>query len=452
MAFRDGRRLVPRVVDDRAPQSGELVLRKEATYLITGGLGGLGLRLARSMAEHGAGHLVLLSRRDFPERAHWGELTSDDTHYEAVQSIVAMEQLGAQVTVAKGDVADEKAMRLLFSRFGQGDSPLRGIVHAAVDMTGRPIRELDLDSFNKMCRAKALGGWILHQLSLDSELDFFVLYSSTTALWGVAGLAHYAAANQALDALARWRREHGLAALSVNWGTWQEMRVASAEDKDRFEQAGLHPMPVERALRALEHLVVAKRESAIVASVDWNALRAVYEGRRSRPLFSEMRSRPQPKTNLVSAQKPASAESEIRVQLQKASPARRRDILIAHLRAQAGSVLGFDPSRVIELDQGLFDMGMDSLMSVELKGRLEKSLGVPLPSTLAFNYPSIRALTDYLLNEALVFDSTPPAKNSASAPESPKTSSTNEPAERLSDAASEDELERALLKRLEQME
>ena len=128
-------------------------------------------------------------------------------------------------------------MQLLFKRFGKEEPPLRGIIHAAVEMTSRSIKDLDLESFQRMCRAKALGGWVLHQLTLQQELDFFVLFSSTTALWGVAGLAHYAAANQALDLLAQWRRAHGLRALSVNWGTWQEMRVA-----ERSGQGAIHPV------------------------------------------------------------------------------------------------------------------------------------------------------------------------------------------------------------------
>jgi acyl carrier protein len=229
------------------------------------------------------------------------------------------------------------------------------------------------------------------------------------------------------------------------------MRVASEVDRDRFEQAGLRPMPVDRALAALECLITSKQDSAIVASVDWSALRAIYEVRRSRPLFAEMQGHARSESGALSARKPAVSESDVRSKLRKASPGRCRDILIAHLRACAGSILGFDPSRAIELDQGLFDMGMDSLMSVELKGRLERSLGVPLPSTLTFNYPSIRALTDYLLSEALVFDSASSLGMTDLAPASPNTPAALEYAGRPCEDASEEELASELLKRLEQI-
>ena len=400
-------------------------------------------------AKRGAGHIVLLSRRNFPDRSRWERLNVENTDYGTVRKILEAEKLGTRITVARGDVADEIAMQSLFSRFGREEFPLRGIIHAAVEMTSRSVKDLDLESFQRMCHAKALGGWILHRLTGQQELDFFVLFSSTTALWGAAGLGHYAAANQALNLLAQWRRENGLCALSVNWGTWEQMRVADEAEKEQFIQAGLHPMPGAQALAAMEHLVSTNRTSAVVASIDWNALRAVYEARRARPLFTEMRSRPRPENDPATLKKSTAAGQEIYLQLQSASPARRRDVLIAHLRSQTSSILGFDLAREIELEQGLFDMGMDSLMAVELKGRLERSLGLPLPSTLTFNYPTIRALTDYLLKEVLQFDSRPASEQTAlihlATPA--KTASVDQP----SDGLSEDEISILLMEKLKQM-
>jgi acyl transferase domain-containing protein/NAD(P)-dependent dehydrogenase (short-subunit alcohol dehydrogenase family)/acyl carrier protein len=447
VAYRNGRRLVPRVVRAAEPRSESLILRKDGSYLITGGLGGLGLQVAEWMTTRGAGHIVLLSRRHFPERSFWRQLTPEDANYRTVQRILDAEKVGTLITVAQGDVADENGMRLLFDRFGTEEPPLRGIIHAAVEMTTRPVGELDLELFQVMCRAKALGGWVLHRLTLHLDLDLFVLFSSTTALWGAAGLGHYAAANQALDLLAYWRRERGLPALSVNWGTWQEMRVASEADKEQFLRAGLHPLSGAQALDALERLVAADRTSAIVASVDWNALRSVYEGRRLRPLFDEMRFRPRIGSEVQIPSKSAGTQPDFRLQLQNASPARRRSILITLLRSQISSILGFDLSREIEVEQGLFDMGMDSLMSVELKGRLERSLGVPLPSTLTFNYPTIKALADYLLSDAFGFHS-PAAQEAIPTP----SFSIDPPVVTASDDLSEEELSELLLKKLAELE
>jgi acyl transferase domain-containing protein/acyl carrier protein len=446
VAYR-GRRLVPRVARAEVSQSDSLVLRGDGSYLITGGLGGLGLQIADWMAARGAGHIVLLSRRDFPKRSLWDQLKLGDTNFETVQRILFAEKLGTRITVAQGDVADETGMRSLFRQFGREVHPLRGVVHAAVGVASCSISDLNLESFQRFCHAKALGAWVLNQLTLHMQLDFFVLFSSTTALWGVAGLAHYAAANQALDLIAQWRHERGLRALSVNWGAWQEMRLASEADKDLFERAGLLAMPNAKALAALERLISTDRASAVVASIDWNILPVVYEARRARPLFSEMRSYPQNENAGFASGNSAGAKSEVSLQLKSASPAGRRDLLNAHLRSQVGTILGYDRSREIDLEQGLFDMGMDSLMAMELRGQLQRSLGVPLPSTLTFNYPTIKALIDYLLSDALGFDSASTQRETTPLPR-PK------PAKVLSEDSptndlSEDELSALLMRKVE---
>jgi acyl transferase domain-containing protein/thioesterase domain-containing protein/SAM-dependent methyltransferase/aryl carrier-like protein len=397
VAWRAGRSFVPRVVRSPEPQPAKLVLRNDASYLITGGLGGLGLHIARWLAERGAGHLLLLSRRDFPARLLWSGVSSAHPEYETIQSILATETLGARIEVVKGDVADEGAMRLLFARFGNSDSNLRGIIHAAVEAAAQAIGDMNLEAFQRMCRAKVLGAWILHQLTLDLDLDFFVLFSSVSAVWGAGGQAHYAAANQALDQLAQMRRLRGLPALSVNWGAWQDIRMASEADKKRFEKSGLHQMPNAQALAALERLITTGRPSAIVASVDWSTLCAAYEARRSRPLFAEMQFRPRIDNATAASPKAADKEPDFSRQLRTASPTRRRDILLAHLRSQVGEVLGFGPAREVELDRGLYEMGLDSLMAVELKGRLERSLGVTIATSVLIQGPTLIELGGWLL-------------------------------------------------------
>jgi len=448
VAYRGGRRLVSRIVRAKEPPASlPLKLQSTGSYLVTGGLGGLGLHVARWLAARGAGEIVLLSRREFPDRSHWAQLAPTNPAYATVQALLAVQESGARVTVTRADVADEKAMAALFARFGRELPPLRGVIHAAVAMTGCPIEQMTPDVLQAMGHAKAQGAWVLHRLTRGLALDFFVLFSSTTALWGVAGLGHYAAANQALDALAAWRRSRGLPALSVRWGTWQEMRVASEDDKKAFAQSGLRPMDTDRALAALENLIAAKPWAAVVASIDWSALRAVYEVRRPRPLFDEMRPAVRSESGAKQAAAAEATEQELLRKLRQASGSRRREILITHLRAQAGAVLGFDANREIPLDQGLFDMGMDSLMSVELKGRLERSLGVPLPSTLTFNYPTIDLLANYLLNEALALGAAPAAEAPSAVVEvAPKPPAKVERADYT--AMTEDDLEAALLRRL----
>jgi microcystin synthetase protein McyG len=447
VAYRRGHRLVPRVVRAAEPPSDTLPFRRDGSYLITGGLSGLGLNLADWMGARGAGHIVLLSRRGFPERSLWERLPLENTHHTTVRRILGVEKRGVQITVAQGDVADENRMRSLFKRFGNEEPPIRGVVHAAAEMTSRSIRDLDLESFQRACYAKALGGWVLNRITLETELDFFVLFSSVVGLWGAAGFGNFAAACQSLDLLAQWRRERGLCALSVDWGDWQEIRAASEAEKEQFVKSGLHAMPNAQALTALGRLLSTDRASAIVASIDWDTLRAVYEARGPRHLLSEMRSHSQKLNAANTSSKSDGAASGLSPLLKNASPAGRRDILITHLRSQASNILGFGPSREIELEQGFFDMGMDSLMAMEFRGQLQRSLAVALPSTLTFNYPTIKALADYLLSEALDFDSASMQRETAPipTPESAQVLSQDPPSNDLS----EDELSALLMRKLE---
>jgi acyl carrier protein len=285
------------------------------------------------------------------------------------------------------------------------------------------------------------------------DLDFFILFSSITALWGAGGLGHYAAANQMLDSLAHWRRRCGLPALSINWGTWEEIRVATETDKDLFKRAGLRPMPAAQALTALERLIQNHTgradhspavASTVVASIDWEALRGVYEARRARPIFSEIQSQ-HAEFRKRGIERSSISRPDFLGQLRRAPASRRPEILVAQLRSLAGEVLGFEPCREIDLEQGLFDMGMNSLMAVELKGRLERSLDLQLPSSVLFNYPNIRALSEYILTEA--FDSELAKLTTGALSNGAQTLSD---IEALNDA-SEDEIANLLLTRLEQL-
>jgi myxalamid-type polyketide synthase MxaE and MxaD len=248
-----------------------------------------------------------------------------------------------------------------------------------------------------MLRPKVRGTWVLHELTRDLPLDFFVLFSSTTALWGSRDLGHYAAANQFLDAFAHHRRALGLPALTINWGTWDEMRVASSEERDVVARSGLNPMPSDQALQVLGELLASETVQQTVASVDWDRLKAIYEVRRARPFLS-----------LVATPRPArppgqdQAPSELSARLAATEPDQRRAVVVEFLRDAVSRALGIQSADAVDADQGLFEMGMDSLMSVELKARIERALDRKLPSTLTFNYPNVNALADFLTADSAV--------------------------------------------------
>jgi myxalamid-type polyketide synthase MxaE and MxaD len=251
---------------------------------------------------------------------------------------------------------------------------------------------MPLEGMLAMLQPKVVGTWVLHQLTRERELDFFVLFSSTTALWGSAELAHYAAANLFLDGFAHYRRALGLPALSINWGTWDIMRMASAEERGRIAQFGLRVMPSEQALAVLGDLLGSTDMAQVtVAAVDWNVLKPVYEAKRQRP-FLQCIATPQRRNGA----RPPTQQPQLLDRLKRAQPGESQNLLVAHIRAEVAQVLGASSPQTIDVNRGLFELGMDSLMSIELKDRLEASVGQSLPSTLVFNYPSVRDLAGYL--------------------------------------------------------
>jgi acyl carrier protein/NADP-dependent 3-hydroxy acid dehydrogenase YdfG len=309
---------------------------------------------------------------------------------DLVEALGRIEAGGARVRVATGDVADEAALQALLAALAAEGQPLRGVLHCAVAMTSAAVREMDLAALQSMFAAKIHGTEVLDRLTRDASCDLFVLFSSTTALLGVAGLGHYAAANQFMDALAARRRRAGHHALSIDWGTWDVMRVASVEDRQRFAAGGMRPMPAGRAIAAMEQAIAADLTHAVIADIDWTALKPLYEARRRRPFLSQVENIAAPQGATAALEK-----AGIRAELDRAnSPGLRRSLLEKYLSGTVASVLG--TTNAIAADRGFFDMGMDSLMAVDLRSRLERDLGMELPSTLTFNYPSVAALTDLI--------------------------------------------------------
>jgi acyl transferase domain-containing protein/acyl carrier protein len=447
LALRGGTAYIARL-DRSEPRPAQLpTFRHAASYLITGGLGGLGLKLAHWMAEHGAGTLVLMGRKGMPPRTEWSTLPTDSRAAAQAQAIGAIESLGTRVHVVAADVADETAMATLFERFGTELPALHGIIHAAADLNAATIAEMHVDALRSMLRPKLAGTWLLHQLSRDVPLDFFVLFSSTTALWGSARLGHYAAANHFLDAFAHYRRSQGLPALSINWGTWDEMRVASADEQQAVSGFGLRPMPSDQALLVLGSLIdnAASAQHA-VAAVDWNTLKPAYEARRVRPFLAEMATvteaypLPDPTT-------PPPAEHELRRIVDEAAPEEHHERIVEYLTRLVARVLGMPANYPVDIETGLFEMGMDSLMSVELKSRIEAAVGMDLPTTLTFNYPTVTALADFLHKKLQAAPATTPVPSAVNVPETGTTPITTD-----IDDLSEDDLAALLSDRLSKLQ
>ncbi|WP_071592440.1 beta-ketoacyl reductase [Kamptonema formosum] len=367
-----------------------LTFRDDGSYLIAGGLGGLGLLVARFLVTHGARHLVLVGRRGARE--------------EQQAQLSELEQLGASVTVVQADIAD--AAQLTRSLAAATYPPLRGVIHAAGTLNDGILQQQSWQAFEEVMAPKVAGAWNLHTLTKNQPLDFFVLFSSATSLLGNAGQANHAAANAFLDAIASYRRHLGLPSLSINWGTWSEVGIAARLGLDKLSsKQGEGTITLAQGLQILDQLL--KDESTVhqvgVMPIDWPQFLA--RQLTPQPFFSDVMKNIDTSGKLTLQERGSRSQAyghNIRDQLEKAPPKEGMTLLQAHVREQVALVLGIDANTLLAKQEvGFFTLGMDSLASVELRNRLQASLGCSLSSTLALDYPTQQALVNYLADELL---------------------------------------------------
>jgi len=402
-AVRNGRCYLPRLQREEHPLPPEIVPAPDAAWLITGGLGGLGIQVARRLAESGAGEIVLVGRTPLPPRDLWERNDLSERQRTQIAAIQSIEAQGARVHTIACDIADAAALQTLIDRFGADLPPLEGVVHCAADLSDNSFLALTPEQIGGQLRTKVDGAWNLHRLTQTKGLRHFVLFSSTTALLGVANLAHYAAANAALDALAFWRRSMGLPGIALNWGTWDVMRVASASEQANVSAHGLRQMESSTALSLMMSVLNGDAPQVVIADIEWSKLKPIYEARRHRPFLAEVADLPDA-TTLVATHRETNGTSamqekkqpELRRRLANAGADANVEIVTDWVRELVANTLGVKSSDAIHDETGLFEMGMDSLMSIDLKGRLEKGSGLSLPTTLTFNYPSVRALAGFI--------------------------------------------------------
>ncbi|QRR36010.1 SDR family NAD(P)-dependent oxidoreductase [Hydrogenophaga sp. YM1] len=390
LALRGAQGFEPRL--RRAPWAPEAPprWRPDASYLITGGLGGIGQPIAQRLVAQGARHLVVLSRTPLPARAAWAGLGADTPAGRAVAAVRGLESLGASVRHVALDVADEAALRDWLEGFAaEAHPPIRGVFHAAGLTDDQLVRDLDAASLAAVLRPKLGGAWNLHRLL--PELDAFVLFSSMAALMPQAGQASYAAANAFLDGLARYRRALGQPALSIGWGVWSQTGVMRGEtgqrQQDELQRQGIGAFAPAQALALFDEALRWPHGHLLAMPIDWARLRA-QGGARQAPLLRDLfASEAAPAQQGAASAAPAPAEP--------ADPAERRRALELTVREVVGRVLKLNPAR-IDPRKPLGSLGLTSLMALELRNRLEPLHGQPLSATLAWNYPTIEALTGFL--------------------------------------------------------
>ncbi len=392
VALRDGKRYVARLASykqhnaetsarDSSAQN-SVAIHADSSYLITGGLGGLGLQVAQWLASEGAKHLVLTSR-------------SGATSAQAQQTVKELQEAGVAVTVVKADIANAQEVQQLISEC-QALAPLRGIIHAAAVLDDGVLQGQTAERFRYVMAPKVQGAWFLHTFTHAIPLDFFVCFSSSMSLLNEAGQGNYAAANAFMDTLAHYRQAAGLSALSINWGAWSDIGMAAKIDqvhRDRLQTLGHLAISPEQGIQILARLIKQASPQVGILPIDWQKL--VQHLSDIPPVLLAL---PQ-----VSSQSP-SASIDQKAWFSALSKVPRADVhstLLKKVTEVVKNVLEVDSHTSIDPEQKFYEMGMDSLMSIEVKNQLQKWTKQPLSTALVFDYPSIAEVVDYLINDIL---------------------------------------------------
>ena len=364
-------------------------LRREGTYLVTGGLGGIGCALAEWLAEHGAGVVVLNGRRQ-PDA-------------EAEKAIRALRARGFRIEVELADVTDPAALDAMLARIDANLPPLGGVIHSVGVLSDAAIANQSWQSFETVLWPKMLGAWHLHRATERRDLDLFVLFSSVAGILGNPGQANHAAANAFLDQLAAHRRALGLPGQAIAWGAWSELGEAE-EQRERIagrrEASGTGWFTPAHGFKAFERLLWQDPANAVVAAIDWPVFGEFVGGRP--PLYEDLLA-------VATEDDDASAPEDLLDQLAATPEGGRQALLVSFLQREVQAVLRLPSTPASEV--GFFDLGMDSLMAVELRNRLNRTFSdvYSAPNTLVFDYPTIADLADHLVAELADITLTSPA-------------------------------------------
>ncbi|RKZ93723.1 MAG: short-chain dehydrogenase [Candidatus Parabeggiatoa sp. nov. 1] len=384
IAWRQGERYVPRLSKANIGLQREIKIQPDCSYLVTGGLGALGLKVVHWLVAQGAKHLVLTGRRGASE--------------EVKATLNQLELADVQVLVVKADVSHQEDVERILDTIKKSMPPLRGIVHTAGVLDDGVLQQQTWARFSQVMAPKVAGTWNLHILTQDMPLDFFVCFSSVVSLLGSPAQGNYVAANAFMDALAHHRLALGLPGLSINWGPWAEAGMAAdleSRNQRRIAEQGLSSIAPEDGLQVLGELLAAQDVAQVgVLPINWSKFLQQFWEEATSPFFEAI-------TRSVQPSNEPQAPAALLKQLEDAPASARRDILMTSIRAEIVRVLELSAPEQIQPRQRLFDLGIDSLMAVDLRNRLKASLGQPLRATLVFDYPTLESLVDYLLQEVL---------------------------------------------------
>jgi NADP-dependent 3-hydroxy acid dehydrogenase YdfG/acyl carrier protein len=395
IALRDGRLLLPRLTRTNPHDSGDQHIDwARGTVLITGATGTLGRLLAHHLVtRHNARSLLLLSRRGLNAPG-------------ATDLVEELTALGADVTVEACDAADRTALETVLADIPE-DRPLAAVIHTAGVVDDGIVAAMSAEQLASVLRPKIDAAWNLHELTQDSDLDAFVLYSSIAGLLGTAGQANYAAGNTFLDALAEHRRSHGLAGVSLGWGLWAQSSELSGHlaevDLKRMARSGLLPLSNEDGMALFDGAFTTGEAVLAASRLDTAALRR--QGGEPPALLRGLV--PAPVRRSTAPAEGAAGGASLVERLARLSREEQQQALTEIVRDHVADVLGHSGGGGVEAARAFKDLGFDSLTAVELRNRLNAATGLRLPTTLIYDHPNPAALAAHLLG--LLADDLSPA-------------------------------------------
>lgn len=372
IAWREGIRYTRRLARPKLAEPGNGTVVREGAYVITGGLGGLGLVAADWLAARGATRLVLSGRRG----------ASPETE----PALTALRERGADVRVVAGDIAEPGTAEALVAAATEGGTALRGVLHAAGVLSDGAAVSVGTDAVDIVWRAKALGAWRLHEATAGHDLDWWLTYSSAAALFGSPGQAAYATANAWVDALVAWRRAAGLPAATIGWGAWGEAGAAVGSRNPVLE-----PLGTEEALAALDAVLARDRAATGIARVDAATVLALFPRLADRPFFEVL---------AQSEERDAEPSTWDGMEaLRTGTPEAARTVLTDYLAGLVAGMLGYAADEV-DRHVPLTRLGLDSLTAMRARGVVERDFGLPLPVPLLLRGASLTELADHLAEQA----------------------------------------------------
>nr|AWC08659.1 polyketide synthase type I [Kitasatospora mediocidica] len=389
LALRAGVAYTPRLMRVAVDADTERDFRPavDGTVLVTGASGSLGGLVARHLvAEHGVRHLLLVSRRG-------GEAPG------AEELAAELADSGVSVTWAACDVADREALGAVLADVPAAH-PLTAVLHTAGVLDDGVISSLTPERVDHVMRPKVDAAWNLHELTRDLDLAAFVLFSSSSGVFGGPGQGNYAAANAFLDALAEHRRAQGLSATALAWGLWAGGGMGGTLDEAdiaRMRRAGLPPLPVAEGLALLDTALRVRGAALVPMRVDVTALRAAAASGAISPLLRGLVR--VPVRRAVDADASGAGESGLVQRLAGLSPAEQERVLLDLVRGQVATVLGYAGAETVGSGRAFKELGFDSLTAVELRNQLNAVTGLRLPATLIFDYPDPTVLARHLRTE-----------------------------------------------------